>query len=145
MTTGEYQDGIGYFHRKNFLERYDIYKQINMLNDSTYFKVYQELLDLGYDSEMTNTILYTYFIVEVYNNLERENLENELVDPFSQFYLDLKDSIIGMGPRTFHSNLLMRDYRGTEMDKLAVATYGLEALNIAKSLKVNNKLLTKAI
>lgn len=140
-----YEDTKAIFHKEKFLERYDFYNEYNIDKESIYFDVYNYLTNHGYDPRMTNTILFSHLIVEVYNQLDRENLEEELKNPFSQFYLDLEGTSIDMGPKTFHSNMLMRPYKSTECDRLAVETYGMEAYHIAQEIKNKKRILKKVM
>lgn len=146
MTTKEfYEDTKGVFQKEQFLERYDFYNKYNIEKESLYFDVYNYLIDHGYDPRETNTILFSHLIVEIYHQIEKETVEEEVKKPFSQFYLDFSGSSIDMGPKTFHSNMLTRSYKSTESDRLAVETYGTEAYRIAKEIKKDKKILKKTI
>ena len=141
-----HSDPDAYTFSNEFLRFYEGYKKSDKtldFLDSRIFKVYEYLIENGFEGHKTSTILYTYMISEIINHLNDSNIEESVTKPYSQFYLNLARGVLGIGASTFHSNLLDRNYQGTEIDKLATHTYGSVALELARGFVEKRKVLVK--
>ena len=136
-----HSDSDAYKATANFLELYSRYKagfcSISQ-QDKSVIEIYEHLIKNGFEENKISTVLYSYLVAIIVESANKNNLEVQVTNPFSQFYLDAANNI-GIGTKTLHSNLLDRPYGRQQIDKIAVATYGTFALDIASHFEKDNK------
>lgn len=113
---------IGYYLKDSFSNSFDCYKKykLNLLDvcsEDTLqdMEVLSFLERLGFSVEETGTILYKNMIIKAMHhlngtddfgkNISREQLLQQMKNPFSQFYVDVARSDLDIGIKTFHANV----------------------------------------
>ncbi len=141
-----------FYSASNDRDSYIDYKmgRIDKLTNSTLIelKVLELLEKLGYSMDEVGTYFYKDLILEVYRNLkekDKTNLEETLIDKFSQLYYYIATEDKEIGIKSFHSYIekAVDEIDSSSTDKelkekiygdKSIEQYGLNALNIASYL-----------
>lgn len=113
---------IGYYLKDSFNNSFDCYKKykLNLLDECSEdtlqdMEVLNFLERLGFSIEEAGTILYKNMIIKAMHylngtddfgkSISRDQLLQQMKNPFSQFYVGVARSELDIGIKTFHANV----------------------------------------
>lgn len=113
---------IGYYLKDSFINNFNCYKKYksNLLDGFSEdtlqdMEVLEFLERLGFSIEESGTILYKNMIIKAMHHLNgtddfgksisRDQLLQQMKNPFSQFYVEVARSDLDIGIKTFHANV----------------------------------------